>query len=121
MRISDWSSDVCSSDLWAGVPYQHPQAVKPVGAAPGQKCQCAGVGLVGFDAAAVEQPHVGQRTEQRSPVGPGHALFQASDVADEYRSDEHTSEIQSLMSTSYAVFCLKTKRNKKKRTKTNTH
>ena len=51
----------------------------------GQQCQCAGVGLVGLDAAPIEQPHVGQRTEQRSPVGAGHALFQAIDVADEHR------------------------------------
>jgi hypothetical protein len=50
-----------------------------------QQCQCAGVGLVGLDAAPVEQPHVGQRTEQRSPVGARDALFQAIDVADEHR------------------------------------
>src|SRR3546814_1682357 len=36
---------------------------------------------------------------------------QSGDVADE-RSEEHTSELQSLMRISYAVFCLKTKKNK---------
>src|SRR3546814_6068687 len=37
------------------------------------------------------------------PVGLGSAGFEASKVT---RSDEHTSELQSLMRTSYAVFCL---------------
>src|SRR3546814_2044551 len=35
------------------------------------------------------------------------------------RSEEHTSELQSLMRNSYAVFCLKKKKKKKKKTKTN--
>src|SRR3546814_8763759 len=34
------------------------------------------------------------------------------------RSEEHTSELQSLMRISYAVFCLKKKKNKKKKIKT---
>src|SRR3546814_1029983 len=33
------------------------------------------------------------------------------DIADELRSEEHTSELQSLMRISYAVFCLKKKKN----------
>src|SRR3546814_8453322 len=37
---------------------------------------------------------------------------------DPYRSDEHTSELQSLMSISYAVFCLKKKRKQTKTTNT---
>src|SRR3546814_19388140 len=96
MRISDWSSDVCSSDLhgvapvveqWqrAGVLHQRPQPVEPVSGIPGQKRQRAGVGLVWLHAATIEQPHVRQRTEQRSPVGAGDALFQVLDVADEDR------------------------------------
>src|SRR3546814_3876909 len=132
MRISDWSSDVCSSDLhgvapvveqWqrAGVLHQRPQPVEPVSGIPGQKRQRAGVGLVWLHAATIEQPHVRQRTEQRSPVGAGDALFQVLDVADEDRdgcallgddrSEEHTSELQSLMRISYAVFCLKKKQS----------
>src|SRR3546814_3729991 len=42
----------------------------------------------------------------------------ARDYAKELRSEEHTSELQSLMRNSYAVFCLKKKKNK---TKTNTY
>src|SRR3546814_3975351 len=37
----------------------------------------------------------------------------AADQLDELRSEEHTSELQSLMRISYAVFCLKKKKNKK--------
>src|SRR3546814_3117280 len=38
-------------------------------------------------------------------------------LGDDGRSEEHTSELQSLMRISYAVFCLKNKKNKKKDTK----
>src|SRR3546814_10162055 len=41
------------------------------------------------------------------------------DPAEHYRSEEHTSELQSLMRTSYAVFCLKKKNNKKNNTHSN--
>src|SRR3546814_1289625 len=37
-------------------------------------------------------------------------------LADEIRSEEHTSELQSLMRISYAVFCLKKKKTKQKTT-----
>src|SRR3546814_1562231 len=43
------------------------------------------------------------------------------DKAVNERSEEHTSELQSLMRTSYAVFCLKIKTTRKNSTKTNTH
>src|SRR3546814_8712015 len=41
----------------------------------------------------------------------GQAFFVASDFASAARSEEHTSELQSLMRISYAVFCLKKKKN----------
>src|SRR3546814_7001048 len=44
-----------------------------------------------------------------SDVGTGLALRRW------YRSEEHTSELQSLMRSSYAVFCLKKKKNKKRK------
>lgn len=69
----------------AGVPHQHPQPVEPVSGIARQERQRAGIGLVGLDAALVEQPHVAQRTEQRAPVGASGALFQTLDVADEHR------------------------------------
>src|SRR3546814_2231569 len=68
MRISDWSSDVCSSDL-------------PVRIALGRL--------------AISQPSTTSTIRAR-PAMP--------------RSEEHTSELQSLMRISYAVFCLKKKK-----------
>src|SRR3546814_6522638 len=42
-----------------------------------------------------------------------------SQLAGDARSEEHTSELQSLMRISYAVFCLKKKNNKQQHTKNN--
>src|SRR3546814_3251649 len=44
----------------------------------------------------------------------GYDQWQASELADEARSEEHTSELKSQMRTSYAVSCLKTKYNKQR-------
>src|SRR3546814_6468749 len=48
----------------------------------------------------------------RADPGPGNFEPRYGDTAD--RSEEHTSELQSLMRISYAVFCLKQKNNKKR-------
>src|SRR3546814_9766505 len=96
MRISDWSSDVCSSDL--PILGQIPPA------------------LPRKQVTHLRHPHriVGVGKLQRPNRRP---------LADEYRdmdedpddqrdrSEEHTSELQSLMRISYAVFCLKKKKN----------
>src|SRR3546814_10519871 len=92
MRISDWSSDVCSSDLQP----KHGQAFGDRGLAQEirkSSAQCVEAAL---------PAHGGKG---------GHAACR--------RSEEHTSELQSLMRISYAVFCLKKKKNnKQKRTYT---
>src|SRR3546814_2774444 len=46
-------------------------------------------------------------------IGMQGALLQSGDIVTVERSEEHTSELQSLMRISYAVFCLKKKKNKK--------
>src|SRR3546814_2698675 len=94
MRISDWSSDVCSSDLQA-VERGDQRQVRPRFAQHPREfiAREHDVGDAGHH--AVEQR---QRHADRTP-----AL---------QRSEEHTSELQSLMRISYAVFCLK-KKNKK--------
>src|SRR3546814_2409153 len=72
MRISDWSSDVCSSDLSSS-------------------------GISAFRA--------------KSSASSSTAIFAAADSSSKKpRSEEHTSELQSLMRISYAVFCLKKKK-----------
>src|SRR3546814_5246615 len=83
LRISDWSSDVCSSDL------------RGTEAGP-RRSSCA--------AAAPRTARRAGRRGRRSPA-PTSSGSPAS------RSEEHTSELQSLMRISYAVFCLKKKKN----------
>src|SRR3546814_7705008 len=78
MRISDWSSDVCSSDLEGR--------------------------LLRVDRPADALVSGAVRHVERD-LG--------AEFADGYRSEEHTSELQSLMRISYAVFCLKKKKQKK--------
>src|SRR3546814_2251235 len=108
MRISDWSSDVCSSDLVLPAVHEVPRR------GTGSRSQGAGRGRAAHDqredrarvpqAAGVLQrrvPAAGAcRHRDHRPAGRGGLL----------RSEEHTSELQSLMRTSYAVFCLKKKR-----------
>src|SRR3546814_2623799 len=113
MRISDWSSDVCSSDLRAG--WRARIAISPrvhSDCHPGQ----ASAGSASRD------PWLGQAPG--GSIGPGSRSRDArlSGVtvrgrAIAVRSEEHTSELQSLMRISYAVFCLK----KKKKIQTNSN
>src|SRR3546814_3810098 len=109
MRISDWSSDVCSSDL------QQPEG----GAGDAERHRAQrhiAVGMAG-EAVAHAVDHEEERIDMRRPVPEGRQLLHRIEGAREKRSEEHTSELQSLMRISYAVFCLKKK--KKKETRTN--
>src|SRR3546814_3365922 len=119
MRISDWSSDVCSSDLmanvsaliwqflpdlnWAGF-YRMVDGELVLGPFQG-KAACIriplGKGVCGAAAASgqtqlVEDVH----------AFPGHIACDAASASEiVVRSEEHTSELQSLMRISYSVFC----------------
>src|SRR3546814_8238417 len=131
MRISDWSSDVCSSDLDGSVRARQDTAhrLQPArdrrsrpdarhGLHPGHReylHQTAGdsadPAVFGDDAAA------DQETRRQIPVEPEDDRSGASGEPErEYRavprqrSEEHTSDLQSLMRISYAVFCLKKKK-----------
>src|SRR3546814_8771813 len=100
MRISDWSSDVCSSDLVRT--RQHRIEPRQI------------VGLGHFDRPQAFE----MRGDDLAVEQPPAARDQARDEV-RARSEEHTSELQSLMRISYAVFCLK-KDNKRKRMKSRT-
>src|SRR3546814_7631417 len=117
MRISDWSSDVCSSDLW-----------RP---APGPRWR---TGSCGSSMSPFRQRQCRHHDDQRPPArgddkperafstrtvaGPAHAdaMLAAcrtgspescpSSAIRWSRSEEKTSELQSLMTISYAVVCL---------------
>src|SRR3546814_7688570 len=108
MRISDWSSDVCSSDLL--VPEQlafdqclgHRGAVHDhIGPVPArrQAVQALGDQFLARPAFADHQHRAVERGREA----------RAFDRVLK-RSEEHTSELQSLMRSSYAVFCLKKKK-----------
>src|SRR3546814_3741987 len=96
MRISDWSSDVCSSDLRGCVGLSCPERGAG-GSGRLVDLQAAPFGIVLPDLRPDPFDGIGWRVQQF--LVPGH------DVAG--RSEEHTSELQSLMRISYAVFCLK--------------
>src|SRR3546814_5918157 len=107
MRISDWSSDVCSSDLQAtGVADVAGERLRSIAAALLQRLQAA-FGLAGSGG------EVGKQLLQPAARGTqgGELAIQRHGITD--RSEEHTSELQSLMRISYAVFCLKKKKSAK--------
>src|SRR3546814_6301191 len=137
MRISDWSSVVCSSDLGDGA--AHRRAPRCAGAAllaavrrrldrpagyDGLESRHVGAGCCPGDAvdaavalrgkrrlsgqtlcsACADEGGGGAQRKPAPPVGGAAAVG--------CRSEEHTSELQSLMRISYAVFCLKKKNNR---------
>src|SRR3546814_3906293 len=98
MRISDWSSDVCSRS-------RPPCLVPPPGALEGGywKNNREGFLTTRNDSAGA---YTGTLHRRQDPA------VQATGRAHRrHRSEEHTSELQSLMRISYAVFCLKKKHN----------
>src|SRR3546814_1832167 len=134
MRISDWSSDVCSSDL----PYRkgHARSCRTL-APPSRRSRLDGLAPLQHDSvvAIPDHPKRKARDEQRrSP----HRQLAATSISDKFhlltgskprpavqaiqhqealqlvigeghaiRSEEQTSELQSLMRIPYAVFCSK--------------
>src|SRR3546814_5242885 len=102
MRISDWSSDVCSSDL-RQIPYSKQEA--------GDHVVQLDVGVKGRNFWVT--PHDRDRARDWVAEGYTEALKTPDNtvVFVTNRSEEHTSELQSLMRISYAVFCLKHKKN----------
>src|SRR3546814_6873229 len=114
MRISDWSSDVCSSDLH-GVEPCRPVVFPILGGHRPRWLRCAG-GL-GWREHGEAGPCLGGPHDLvmlgYDPFRPGGAPVRL--LRRPTRSEEHTSELQSLMRISYAVFCLK-KKNKHDKT-----
>src|SRR3546814_8208705 len=126
MRFSDWSSDVCSSDLSVNTQRRHIYALQEFQIV--SRCQFSkhvqqitrngdfsdcGPGCAIFDEEARRAPavvacywidaHADKFGHINAPLDVGHQFSRR------LRSEEHTSELQSLMRISYAVFCLKKK------------
>src|SRR3546814_4521640 len=117
MRISDWSSDVCSSDLVAA--QTTPRAIQ---SRPIHKRQTGRANTTHMGARLEPESTPNMATTRARPMtaADSHAAFRHIPLSFQrariWRSEEHTSELQSLMRISYAVFCLK----KKKQSSTNT-
>src|SRR3546814_10597810 len=126
MRISDWSSDVCSSDLQAAVR----SAVESMSSVRAGEGELARQVILGATGGAVLLALLIAIVLGRGLTGPIRqmagsmrrladgdlevevpGLARKDEIADiaKARSEEHTSELQSLMRISYAVFCLKKK------------
>src|SRR3546814_7332286 len=131
MRISDWSSDVCSSDLRSAflaqidlvdlerrafahrhiAEFADEARCRPIARRDVERLEAIGGGELlrfgQFEHVAVERQRVDacarvDRAGDRAAGAQRHAVVE--------RSEEHTSELQSLMRISYAVFCLKKKK-----------
>src|SRR3546814_5927604 len=122
MRISDWSSDVCSSDLRSS-----PMTDVAAGRYAGTRVHrvedarlLTGRGTFVDD---VDRPGMLHACFVRSPFARARiGEIDASEAlalpgVHAVRSEEHTSELQSLMRISYAVFCLKNKSRQHRQTK----
>src|SRR3546814_1728911 len=114
MRISDWSSDVCSSDLFSAALSTAPASTAQTGpgsAAPPDFTSMTRQELFDWMNGKIKRGEMSLDDSSaflgmtvKIPVGTG----QGAPIALDDRSEEHTSELQSLMRISYAVFCLKT-------------
>src|SRR3546814_9420668 len=111
MRISDLSSDVCSSDLRFN-------SVSALGEFNGSVFRIAFASFAAYVLGQLLDVQVFDRMRRdyvRWWVAPaaasvfGQALDTAAFFGIAFRSEEHTSELQSLMRISYAVFCFKKK------------
>src|SRR3546814_6411871 len=112
MRISDWSSDVCSSDLDG-----HFYADAQVGAATVHFLIDTGATAVALSRADAQRAGISPRAGEFTgtartangtvPLKP--VTIDRIRIGPLERSEEHTSELQSLMRNSYAVLCLKKK------------
>src|SRR3546814_5581087 len=115
MRISDWSSDVCSSDLdiadvagWHNRPRLVDHAHRNIRQSLADRTAytLAQRGIVGIGG-----KHDGFAHAVALEYGLANTLAELIEgFSQQGRSEEHTSELQSLMRISYAVFCLKKKK-----------
>src|SRR3546814_4776531 len=116
MRISDWSSDVCSSDLVA--PAGAEISTRPFQLVTGRNWRGSAFGgargrtdvpkiVDWYMEGKINIDDLITHTLPLERINEGFDLMKSGESI--RRSEEHTSELQSLMRTSYAVFCLKKK------------
>src|SRR3546814_4392568 len=120
MRISDWSSDVCSSDLSDAGTRKYERSAKRSRRAVEPHAGLSAVAPGAKVAPICRRPARSVRESPARQRGLCHLGFGSRYRRDHerplvlrsqcFRSEEHTSELQSLMRISYAVFCLKKKK-----------
>src|SRR3546814_6044469 len=117
MRISDWSSDVCSSDLLPctddddmrrGKPTVHRQFDEATAVLVGDSLQS-----LAFEVLGSEQTHKDPFVRAELVLALARAAGPSGMAGGQMRSEELTAELQSLMRNSYAVFWLKKNKNNK--------
>src|SRR3546814_5763868 len=129
MRISDWSSDVCSSDLgdWRpDIEVFGTNSIRTRSEIEGRfKWYVAGMTPCGregtkvfFSVATTKDEKSEEYFDKWQAM---HNRFINEDLPILNRSEEHTSELQSLMRISYAVFCLKKKKQQQHEVNTKTN
>src|SRR3546814_7991707 len=99
MRISDWSSDVCSSDL----------AIRLITSDPVPLPSRIGKSPAKITATVIALGRTRRSAPSRTAASTWAVSGLGPSSASACRSEEHTYELQSLMRISYAVFCLKKK------------
>src|SRR3546814_10018321 len=110
MRISDWSSDVCSSDL------------NTISSTPARNFPPINCALPTGEVNSSSRVPMRLSSAKKRIVRAGTRKINTQGATEKRlsRSEEHTSELQSLMRISYAVFCLKKKDKKRMEYKTST-
>src|SRR3546814_1199972 len=119
MRISDWSSDVCSSDLSPSHTHAKSAFIYAyvISGAIESKVNDGETRIYRAGESWSEPPdaiHSISRNASKAEPAKLLAVFVLDTNDNPLRSEEHTSELQSLMRISYAVFCLKKKKNLQK-------
>src|SRR3546814_2099268 len=114
MRISDWSSDVYSSDLYGTERSKRPVEISanPLWGESASRTRAASISPQRRHLDLEFHLRLDQRAHEASCCRPDISEYFSQHWPDgiPVRSEEHTSELQSLMRISYAVFCLKKKK-----------
>src|SRR3546814_9131289 len=100
MRISDWSSDVCSSDLLRLAYRERGRELDDIALRTSYDQKMGSLARFHQAGKAESLKRITSLLDQ---------VIEGEEAVLEKRSEEHTSELQSLMRISYAVFCLKKK------------
>src|SRR3546814_7036326 len=113
MRISDWSSDVCSSDLMTLGHDHYPaghiekRATQPIFILPEHPVRRQILDIFANTTSRGGSAFISHVSSFTNSATPSRSMVRWSKAV---RSEEHTSELQSLMRISYAYFCLKKKK-----------